>query len=187
MTYFTPFLSDVSSLSIPERFTFPFNYTPQPLAMVAATELQNYIQTEIEDKHLFGMKGESNGIGKMFGVLVVRNSSGKLGYISAFSGKLGMKNDYERFVPPVYDMLTSEGFYKPEEKRIHLLNVDVKKLEMAPEYFLWQAEIAQAITDSEREIAAFKAQKKQAKEIRESKRLVLNTTVIESEKHTALK
>lgn len=187
MTYFTPFLSDVSSLTIPERFTFPFNYTPEPLAMVAATELQNYIQSEIEDKHLFGMKGESNGIGKMFGVLVVRNSSGKLGYISAFSGKLGMKNDYERFVPPVYDMLTSEGFYKPEEKRIHLLNVDVKKLEMAPEYILWQAEIAQAITDSEREIAAFKANKKQAKEIRESKRLILNTTGIESERHTALK
>jgi tRNA pseudouridine32 synthase/23S rRNA pseudouridine746 synthase len=187
MTYFTPFLSDVSSLSIPERFTFPFNYTPEPLAMVAATELQNYIQSEIEDKHLFGMKGESNGIGKMFGVLVVRNSSGKLGYISAFSGKLGMKNDYERFVPPVYDMLTSEGFYKPEEKRIHLLNIDVKKLEMAPEHIFWQAEKRQAITDSEREIAAFKANKKQAKEVRESKRLILNTTGIEAERHAALK
>jgi tRNA pseudouridine32 synthase/23S rRNA pseudouridine746 synthase len=183
MTYFTPFLADVSSLSIPEKFTYPFNYSPEPLAIVAASELQNYIQSEIEDKHPFGMNGESHGIGKMFGVLIVRNSSGQLGYISAFSGKLGMKNDYDRFVPPVYDMLTSEGFYKPEEKRIHLLNVQVKELEMAPEYILWQAELKQAIIDSDREIAAFKAQKKQAKEIRESKRLNLKTTGIEADRH----
>jgi tRNA pseudouridine32 synthase/23S rRNA pseudouridine746 synthase len=187
MTYFTPFLADVSSLSIPEKFTYPFNYSPEPLAIVAASELQNYIQSEIEDKHPFGMNGESNGIGKMFGVLVVRNSSGQLGYISAFSGKLGKKNDYDRFVPPVYDMLTSEGFYKPEEKRIHLLNVQVKELEMAPEYILWQAELKQAIIDSDREIAAFKAQKKQAKEIRESKRLNLKTTGIEADRHAAEK
>lgn len=187
MTYFTPFLADVSSLSIPEKFTYPFNYSPEPLAIVAASELQNYIQSEIEDKHPFGMNGESNGIGKMFGVLVVRNSSGQLGYISAFSGKLGKKNDYDRFVPPVYDMLTSEGFYKPEEKRIHLLNVQVKELEMAPEYILWQAELKQAIIDSDREIAAFKAQKKQAKEIRESKRLILKTTGIEADRHAAQK
>ena len=187
MTYFTPFLADVSSLSIPEKFTYPFNYSPEPLAIVAASELQNYIQSEIEDKHPFGMNGESHGIGKMFGVLIVRNSSGQLGYISAFSGKLGMKNDYDRFVPPVYDMLTSEGFYKPEEKRIHLLNVQVKELEMAPEYILWQAELKQAIIDSDREIAAFKAQKKQAKEIRESKRLNLKTTGIEADRHAAEK
>lgn len=187
MTYFTPFLADVSSLSIPEKFTYPFNYSPEPLAIAAASELQNYIQTEIEDRHPFGMNGESKGIGKMFGVLVVRNSSGQLGYISAFSGKLGMKNDYDRFVPPVYDMLTSEGFYKPEEKRIHLLNVQVKELEMAPEYILWQAELKQAIIDSDREIAAFKAQKKQAKEIRESKRLILKTTGIEADRHAAQK
>jgi len=91
MTYFTPFLADVSSLVIPEKFTYPFNYSPEPLAILAASELQNYIQSEIEDKHPFGMKGESSGIGKMFGVLVVRNSIGQLGYISAFSGKLGKK------------------------------------------------------------------------------------------------
>ena len=187
MTYFTPFLADVSSLVIPEKFTYPFNYSPEPLAILAASELQNYIQSEIEDKHPFGMKGESSGIGKMFGVLVVRNSIGQLGYISAFSGKLGKKNDYDRFVPPVYDMLTSEGFYKPEEKRIHLLNVQVKELEMAPEYILWQAELKQAIIDSDREIAAFKAQKKQAKEIRESKRLILKTTGIEADRHAAQK
>jgi tRNA pseudouridine32 synthase/23S rRNA pseudouridine746 synthase len=187
MTYFTPFLADVSSLSIPEKFTYPFNYSPEPLAIVAASELQNYIQTEIEDRHPFGMNGESNGIGKMFGVLVVRNSSGLLGYISAFSGKLGKKNDYDRFVPPVYDMLTSEGFYKPEEKRIHLLNVQVKELEMAPEYILRQAELKQTIIDSDREIASFKAQKKQAKEIRESKRLNLKTTGIEVDRHAAQK
>ena len=186
MTYFTPFLADVSSLSIPEKFTYPFNYSPEPLAIVAASELQNYIQSEIEDKHPFGMNGESHGIGKMFGVLIVRNSSGQLGYISAFSGKLGMKNDYDRFVPPVYDMLTSEGFYKPEEKRIHLLNVQVKELEMAPEYILWQAELKQAIIDSDREIAAFKAQKKQAKEmsIALQHKLFENYTFLNAEKQT---
>jgi tRNA pseudouridine32 synthase/23S rRNA pseudouridine746 synthase len=63
----------------------------------------------------------------------------------------------------------------------------VKELEMAPEYILWQAELKQAIIDSDREIAAFKAQKKQAKEIRESKRLILKTTGIEADRHAAQK
>jgi tRNA pseudouridine32 synthase/23S rRNA pseudouridine746 synthase len=187
MNYFTHFLSDVTSLSVPEKFTFPFNYTPEPLAVIAASELQSYIQSEMEHQHTFGMNGESNGIGKMFGVLVVRNSSGQLGYISAFSGKLGMKNDYERFVPPVYDMLTSEGFYKPEEKKIHLLNVEVRVLEKAPEYLMWQADLVQAITESQREIFDFKTQKKLAKEIRESKRLQLHLQSIEVNKLDALK
>jgi tRNA pseudouridine32 synthase/23S rRNA pseudouridine746 synthase len=84
-------------------------------------------------------------------------------------------------------MLTSEGFYKPEEKRIHLLNLEVNGLENISEYIIWQAELVQAIKDSEREIATFKVKKKQSKEIRESKRILLNALIIEPDRVIALK
>ena len=117
MSYFTSFASDISQFSLPEKFTFPFNYIPEPIAEFAAKELQAYIKLQIEPLHNFGWDNSPLGIGKMFGVLVVRNSKGEVGYISAFSGKLGMKNEYDKFVPPVYDMLLADGFYKEEELR----------------------------------------------------------------------
>ena len=57
-------------IPLPEKFTYPFHYTPHPLCVLAAQEVQAYLgsrqdwQTEI-------------GQGKMFGVLVVHDASGQ--------------------------------------------------------------------------------------------------------------
>jgi tRNA pseudouridine32 synthase / 23S rRNA pseudouridine746 synthase len=40
----------------------------------------------------------------MFGVLVVKNSHGKLGYLSTFSGKMGDEPHHPAFVPSLYDV-----------------------------------------------------------------------------------
>ena len=57
-------------------------------------------------------------LGKMLGVLVVETHSGELGFIKAFSGKLDKNTWPKGFVPPLFDVHDSGGFYKNEEKKI---------------------------------------------------------------------
>ncbi|MFN5909843.1 MAG: hypothetical protein ACK45H_00780, partial [Bacteroidota bacterium] len=79
--HFQNFKQKVSSIPLPENFTFPFYYDPHPLALIAASELQAYLSANSLD-HNFGLDDTENGlkIGKMFGVLVVLSPSGELGY-----------------------------------------------------------------------------------------------------------
>src|SRR4051794_23866127 len=57
----------ISKLVPPERFTFPFYYEPHPLTMVAAAELQLYLETQTDLDHNFGLTTDTEepAIGKM--------------------------------------------------------------------------------------------------------------------------
>ena len=68
-------------------------------------------------------------IGKMFGVLVVQSTSGELGYLSAFSGKLADSNHHDGFVPPVYDMLVDGSRFNQEIVFLNEYNAQVEALE----------------------------------------------------------
>ena len=86
----------VSHIALPERFTYPFNYTPHPLCVLAAEEVKAYISTKKEWQ-------EELALGKMFGVLIVQTQeegSSSIGYLAAFSGNLAGKNLHPYFVPP---------------------------------------------------------------------------------------
>jgi tRNA pseudouridine32 synthase/23S rRNA pseudouridine746 synthase len=131
---FIPFENQTQSLKLPERFTFPFYYDVHPLAQKAAELLQ--IRLENEDfGHDFGIgRLERNGaIGKMFGVLVVQDQQGTLGYLSAFSGKLGNSNEHHGFVPPVFDLLEVNSFFRREELQINEITIRIAKLEASKE------------------------------------------------------
>lgn len=110
-----PFKANIGQLSVPEQFTFPFYYTPNPLCVQAAEEVQSYLESRT-DWH------EELQKGKMFGVLVVRNKQGEIGYLAAFSGNLAGSNHHSFFVPPVYDLLNPDGYFKEEEERISAIN-----------------------------------------------------------------
>ncbi len=103
----------IEGIALPARFTFPFYYEPHPLTKIAAAALQDYLATQTHLDHNFGLDTDAEGmaIGKMFGVLVVQDTAGKLGYLSAFSGKLAGSNDHPEFVPPVFDMLVENSFF----------------------------------------------------------------------------
>ena len=109
------FKKDIQSIPLPEQFTYPFHYTPHPLCVMAAEEVQAYLQSRT-DWH-----DELQG-GKMFGVLVVRDADGRIGYLAAFSGNLAGSNHHDFFVPPVYDLLNPDGYFKQEEARISEIN-----------------------------------------------------------------
>lgn len=135
---FNSFTSDISGLSLPDKFTFPFYYEPHPLAVTAAEELQKHIQEQKEWEHNFGLpENKSIGgieIGKMFGVLVVQKHDGTLGYLAAFSGKLADGNHHDKFVPPVYDMLQKGDYFDQEGQKIIAINKEIEQIEIDPEF-----------------------------------------------------
>ena len=131
---FIPLADELQNLALPPRFTFPFYYDLHPLAAKAVERLQAQLTTT-NYGHDFGIdrKERLGAIGKMFGVLVVLDNSGKIGYLAAFSGKLGNSNDHLGFVPPVFDLLEAQGFFRREEIEINDLTLAIEKLEASEE------------------------------------------------------
>lgn len=129
-------LEDANDITLPKKFTFPFYYEPHALSVLAAKQVQRYLETQSDFSHNFGLIPNQKGleIGKMFGVLVVQNTEGVLGYLTAFSGKLADRNYLKGFVPTVYNTLRLDGFYKRGEAVLNSLNAEIEILESATAY-----------------------------------------------------
>lgn len=164
--------SIVNSTPPLERFTFPFYYEPHPLTKLAAAELQHYLETQTSIDHNFGLSSVTGEmpIGKMFGVLVVTDTKGKIGYLSAFSGKLAGTNNHPKFVPPVFDMLTENSFFLKEQEVIDAINRQIEELLSDDNYNRQKRHWEELTTQSALEIAAFKQELKTNKEIRRQRR-----------------
>lgn len=132
ITYFQE--ENIQHIELPSRFTFPFFYEPHPLTRIAVAELQSYLTHYPPQTHNFGLSSSQDGlvIGKMFGVLVVQDSANRIGYLSAFSGKLGGSNQHEKFVPPVFDLLEENNFFLREEEVLNALNEEIQHKEQNP-------------------------------------------------------
>lgn len=186
MTKFTPFKSSTAGLSLPEKFTFPFYYEPHPLSVMAVNELQGYLKTQTDFDHNFGIDTSKEGlvIGKMFGVLVVENLEGELGYLSAFSGKLADSNHHERFVPPVFDMLTEDSFFNQGMKVLNPMNRQIEALENDKAFAEARATLKQLKATAERELSdakiLAKAQKKERKDKRTAAKMSMSVEDFEA-------
>ncbi len=128
--FFIPFKPLEDTYNLPDKFTLLID-KPHVLCLLAATELQAYLASQNEWQHNFGLlpKEEGTVIGKMFGVLVVKNLQNELGYLAAFSGKLGKGNHHTKFVPPVFDSLTEGSFINAGMTELTQLNEEIKLLE----------------------------------------------------------
>ncbi|QDF68493.1 RNA pseudouridine synthase [Shewanella sp. SNU WT4] len=172
-------LPDIAQeIELPARFTFPFYYQPHPLCVLAAQSLQAYLSAPHEWQHNFGLNdSDAFAIGKMFGVLVVRNQAGELGYLSAFSGKLANSNHITGFAPPVYDMLQADNFFVEQKRYIDDLNRQVTHKQAAHELSDCQLHLKQIEQQADLAIAALRqamivarAQRKLAREQWQAKR-----------------
>lgn len=157
------FTTSITDIPLPERFTYPFCYTPHPLCILAAKEVQSYLTRQTAWKDELRQ-------GKMFGVLIVQTEHGETGYLAAFSGILAGKNLHSFFVPPVYDLLQPQGFFKIEEENISSINRNIRQLENDKAYAALSAELARTIQSAENILATAKAQLKEAKTAREQRR-----------------
>lgn len=157
------FRHSIASFSLPTRLNNPFHYTPHPLCELAARELQAYLCERKEWT-------EELSAGKMFGVLVVKDSAGTVGFLTAFSGNLAGSNSHEYFVPPIYDMLRPGDLFRTEEAAISDLNRQIETLETDVRYRGLLRTIEETETEAAREIAAAKARMRIAKTAREARR-----------------
>lgn len=157
------FTTSITDIPLPERFTYPFCYTPHPLCILAAKEVQSYLTRQTAWKDELRQ-------GKMFGVLIVQTEHGETGYLAAFSGILAGKNLHPFFVPPVYDLLQPQGFFKIEEENISSINRNIRQQENDKAYAALSAELARTIQSAENILATAKAQLKEAKTAREQRR-----------------
>jgi len=177
------FDEDISSISLPSKFTFPFYYDPHPLAIKAAEKLQEYLKTQKDFTHNFGLNQNEEGleIGKMFGVLVVQTESGELGFLAGFSGKLAGHNDHDYFVPPIFNMLTRDSFFLQEEQEINKINAALEKLEESEKYKKLKSAFLQIKEQSEREIEQFRESMRERKKLRKKKRQDALSSMTEKE------
>ena len=72
-------------------------------------------------------------LGKMFGVLVVKDEAGETGYLAAYSGSDWRAGDWDGFVPAVFDYLQPDGYFKTHEQEISDINAKVTELETSAE------------------------------------------------------
>ena len=155
------------SIPSPRQFTYPFCYEVDPLAEAASLELQRYIA----DADLMSTE---KGCGKMFGVLVVEyeDESGALqrGFLAAYSGLLGGRNDWPYFVPPVFDAQQPDGHFKRTEREISAINREIAAIEHDAEYLQSVEQHEQTKKRLQAEVDAFKAEVDAAKVRRDARR-----------------
>ncbi|HAF35854.1 MULTISPECIES: RluA family pseudouridine synthase [Sphingobacterium] len=182
-TYFHKFKQDISAIELPTRFTFPFCYEPHPLAVTAAKELQYYIETQEDWTHNFGLDSAMEGlaIGKMFGVLVVRNQHNELGYLAAVSGKLAGSNKHRYFVPPIFDMLEENSFFLNEEVHLNALNRKIERLENSEELADTQRNLDRLKNEWDKSLDELKSKLRTQKKERKETRTKLKVSLSDAE------
>ena len=149
MTLLHRFKKDISVVEAPGRFNNPFYYSPHPLCMMAAQEVRAMLSSD-------STVAADAAKGKMFGVLVVRDGDGVLGYLAAFSGLLAGRNNVPGFVPPVFDLQSPTGYFKQEEGEISALNRRIKETECSGEYVTVVAAVADTKCAMEQQLAAMR-------------------------------
>ena len=154
------FAGAAARIPLPDKFTYPFHYTPHPLCVMAAGEVQRYLMS-------VDVWQEELRKGKMFGVLVVRTSRGEVGFLAAFSGILAGKNQHAYFVPPVYDVQEPGGFFEVEEEQISAINERIRQLEEDALYAEYRQRLSAETLLARLEQDEMKNQMKEAKEQRE--------------------
>ena len=157
------FKQNIEDISIPEKFTFPFHYTPHPLTRIAADEVRSYLSTRLDWQ-------DEICKGKMFGVLIVRTSDGGIGYLAAFSGNLAGSNMHDFFVPPVYDLLNPDGYFRKEEAEISALNKRIGDICKSDAYILSKKEYEDTKADALSSLSSAKESLKENKKERDEKR-----------------
>jgi tRNA pseudouridine32 synthase/23S rRNA pseudouridine746 synthase len=173
-----------SSITPPERFTYPFCYEPHALCRAAAARVQEYIKEHASIR-------EDADRGKMFGVLIVepqynpqqdetslnaQRSSLNLNtfFLAAYSGLLAGRNDWPWFVPPVVDAQQPDGVFKTREAEISAINKQIEEIENDKETQRLRHELARCREVERLEVDRFKAMMEKSKKIRDLRRMQRN-------------
>ena len=175
----------------PAPFTNPFHYEPHPLCLRAYEELMERDVMSVPDFR------EEIEKGKMFGILIVGDGKGKVGYLAAFSGQIKDSFRWPGFVPAVLDYLDENGYFKKGEIEVSALNRDIETLEkeklpkLEKDLRLMEEESMKYVEKAKREMTEAKARRdaKRASWIspEEENRLIRESQYLKAELHRAKK
>ena len=182
-SYFQYFKQPITTYELPKKFDYPFYYEPTEIAKQACKEVQEYLENQTDFEHNFGLENDlsSTPIGKMFGVLIVRNKKNEVGYLAAVSGKLANSNQHKIFVPPVFDMLNKNGFFLEQEERLNEINHILESIEDDQNYLQLKEDFLQSEINSKLKIEEGKQLLKSNKKDRKSQRETISSTLSEEE------
>lgn len=152
-----------SGVKLPERFTYPFCYTPHEVCVEAAEEVKVYLTGRREWQ-------EELEKGKMFGVLVVEDEQGEVGFLAAFSGILAGRNVHDYFVPPIYDLQEPDGFFLAEEEEISAITRRIRLAEDDGGFRRCCEEAERIKQEARRALAEAKRSNERAREVRRQRR-----------------
>ncbi len=123
---FIPFEVQPTPAELPSRFPSPFAPgPPHALAARAAAQTREHLAAREDLRE--ALRGDARG-GTMFGVLVVRQPDGQVGYLRAFAGALGGAWQVEGFVPPCFDLPRFEALWSAGGD--HIFELDRHILEL---------------------------------------------------------
>ena len=157
-----PLPDDCSADSLPAKFTNPFDYVPHHLCDRAFAEVRRYVDSREDFRAEFSR-------GKMVGVLIVRRGA-RLGFVASFSGTLCGVCNHDYFVPPVFDFLAPDGYFRREEAKIVEVNREIAALESDDELNEHLKKISQEIDNLQNELKKKTAWTKAQKAERDNKR-----------------
>jgi len=181
--HFHYFKTAISGIPLPKKFTFPFYYEPHLLCKIASTELQDYLTTQTDFNHNFGLDKNKKElpIGKMFGVLVVKNQQNEIGYLAAFSGKFSDNSIPKKFVPPIFNRHQKDSFFTLGEEQLNQLNQQIGSLENNTDFLKLEIAYQQKKVAVFKELQHEKERLKKAKKQRKIKRQEAEKTLSTSD------
>lgn len=152
LAQYTPLQLANVDLALPNRFTFPYYYTPHPTCELAMQQLQ---QSLIDS----GVNETSQG--KLYAVLLVQNPiTQELGYLSAFSGLqldpiLASQLKSIDFVPPAFDSEQFQSQNSANLARQSRLADDIEKLQKSHNLNALESDLETLKAESAQAIGAF--------------------------------
>ncbi len=140
LPYFFKFNQPIDHEPLPANFTYPFCYQPHPVAIIAANEIQAKLPQDLSAQ------------GRMYGVLVVKNSANELGYIAAISGT-HLEQDASinnMLVPAIFNGFDKNSDFYQGQNEVNSLNEKIQALTSELKYTQ-----AESLLNSENEAARF--------------------------------
>ncbi|HSD89727.1 MAG TPA: RluA family pseudouridine synthase [Kofleriaceae bacterium] len=147
---------------VPARMPSPF--APGPPCALARRAAER-LQAEV-DHAAFRLDAPDGG--KMFGVLVVEDAAGRVGFLRGFSGMVNGRWDLPGFVPPAFDQAARDAFWVAGEAE--LVAIAKRIAEIDERIGPLRARLAEIASQFETEGQAMRERHRGAREVRHAAR-----------------
>jgi tRNA pseudouridine32 synthase/23S rRNA pseudouridine746 synthase len=98
-------------------------------------------------------------------------------YIAGFSGNVGGRSIIEGFVPPIYDLMNPDGYFKEEEARISEINRRIDEINGSYEFTYFKTQLAEHEAFRDKELAEWAEKMQQSKQERAKRRAASNDAI----------